>query len=138
MCRINPVSEKAHTLAYPVHPVFFRMDFQTQGGKKICHCQLSLLQSLFIITECDKIIHITDIRQPESLSDKMIKAVQIDVGKKLTCKVADGNSSFSLQGCEQVVPLKVEWPVRIVSRINDLSDKPQRLCTSYFSGNNSE
>jgi len=108
MCRINPVSEKAHALAYPVHPAFFRMDLQTQGGKKICHCLLSLLQPLLVVAESDKIIHIADIRQPQCLFHKMIKAVQIDVSKKLTRKIADGNSSFSLQGCEQIIPLKVE------------------------------
>lgn len=124
MCRKNPISEKAHTLAYPVHPAFFRMDLQTQGGKKTRHGLLDPPQSLLLVAESDKIIHVADIRQPEGLLDKMIKAVQIDIGKKLTRKIADGNSSFSPQGCEEVISLKVEWPVRIVSRTDDLLDKP--------------
>ena len=124
MCRENPISKEPHPLFYSMYPAFFWMDLQAQGGKKTRHGLLGLPQALLLVAESDKIIHIADIRQPEGLLDEMIKAVQIDIAKKLTRKIAERNPPFSLQGCEEVISLEVEWPVRIVSRTDNLSDKP--------------
>ncbi len=128
--RKDPVAQEADALARPIYPALARVEPEPQPVQVCLHRVQDFVQSGLVIAEGDKIIHITNIGQPQFLLDEMVKVVQKNVGKELAGEIADGDALFPGQRGEEIVAGKVERKSGFLPGTDDLPDQPAGVRTA--------
>lgn len=82
----NDQSQKGDTVPRIKNTAFVFMNSKSQRPKIFLNLHLCLPQKILVIVKNDEVIHVTEIISAfKSLLNKMIEAVEINVGKELGC-----------------------------------------------------
>jgi hypothetical protein len=116
------------------------MQSKTQGLAVLLDGHMGLMQPAFLPIKYQHIIHIANVpRHPKHVFHKMIKPIQIHIGKKLTGLVTDGQPSSPFPWRKQVVTGEKDIRLRLrIASINNRLHQPQDLFIPKIPGKQSK
>jgi len=132
----NTIAQVIHAFRYRYNHCFFLMEGKAQSQKIFLHRLPDCPKPLLVIVDDRDVVHIADIFPAmEDFFHIMVKAVEINIGEKLTGQVADRYAAPPLKGRKKIVSLIVS--VNFLLRIAGSDDKiyqPQGVATFDFPG----